>query len=531
MGSNGDAREEYLVRGAYLACEYGTHHRRLNLPRSHGVYIKDKEHCLMNAADCKPGEGQGYNIPPFGICQAPDFPRGGKETILLKTETVNPLTGETYRDVNGRTMKFEDNVKGCRCEAIFENNMWQNTHSKTLVCLKGETPYPALTTGSFLYCKYGGHVYPINSGQPDLDPPKADATLLALTQETEIKPELIPLAQGASAALNSATNAALLLIRGGKISVGKNTINTVYCDAKTGELYVDLYEATAAFGGKYMPEMPFDLSFGVKNIFNNPFINFSKDRSGKIISSNGDLYMEFTLSSADGNATATRYTADGKYAFAMFSSGYFQQDGKHLVKFDYVQKSMDSLGWGTDNNTPKEITKSQQVVDAVASRINNADVQTKKEYIWNYLQEHLGTSDTHTAAIMGNMQQESNFSQTNAQDFAYPGLDNPEYIDKYSAKDGVGWGLLQWTYHTRKQGLLDYANENGASVGDITTQLEWLAYEVNNVSPYKSNFKKFLQQPDIESATKYFCENIEQAGTPEMDSRIKYAKSILDEFG
>jgi hypothetical protein len=173
MGSNGNAREEYLVRGAYPVCEYGTHHRRLNLPWSHGVYIKDKEHCLMNAADCKPGEGQGYNIPPFGICQAPNFPRGGKDTVLLKTETVNPLTGETYRDANGRSIKFEDNVKGCRCEAFFEG-MWQNTHSKTLVCLKGETPYPALTTGSFLYCKYGGHVYPINSGQPMLDPPKAD---------------------------------------------------------------------------------------------------------------------------------------------------------------------------------------------------------------------------------------------------------------------------------------------------------------------------------------------------------------------
>jgi hypothetical protein len=173
MGSNGNVQEEYLVRGAYLACEYGTHHRRLNLPWSHGVYIKDKEHCLMNAADCKPGEGQGYNIPPFGICQAPNFPRGGKDTVLLKTETVNPLTGETYKDANGRSIKFDDNVKGCRCEAFFEG-MWQNTHSKTLVCLKGETPYPALTTGSFLYCKYGGHVYPINSGQPMLDPPKAE---------------------------------------------------------------------------------------------------------------------------------------------------------------------------------------------------------------------------------------------------------------------------------------------------------------------------------------------------------------------
>jgi hypothetical protein len=174
-GSSDNAPEEYLVRGAYLACTYGTHHRRLNLPRSHGVYIKDRDHCLMNAADCKPGEGQGYNIPPFGICRAPGFPRGDKPTVLLKTETKNPLTGEPYRDGNGRTVNAEENVKGCRCEAAFVDNLWQNTHSKTLVHLKGEPLYPALTTNSCLVCEYGGLVYPINSGQEALDPPKAIA--------------------------------------------------------------------------------------------------------------------------------------------------------------------------------------------------------------------------------------------------------------------------------------------------------------------------------------------------------------------
>jgi hypothetical protein len=252
--------------------------------------------------------------------------------------------------------------------------MWQNTHSKTLVCLKGETPYPALTTGSFLYCKYGGHVYPINSGQPMLDPPKADAELLALTQETEIQPALVPLAQGASKTQNSSNNSGLTLIGGGKIYIGGNAINTVYCDAKTGELYVDLYEATAAFGGKYIPEVPFNLSPGIKNIFYNPFISINKDKSGKIFSPNGDMYIRYTLSSEKGTATATRYTADGKYAFAMFSSGYFQQDGKQLVKLDYIQNSMNSLGWGTDNGKTKEITQSPQIADAIrakAIKVNN----------------------------------------------------------------------------------------------------------------------------------------------------------------
>jgi hypothetical protein len=520
MGSNGNVQEEYLVRGAYLACEYGTHHRRLNLPWSHGVYIKDKEHCLMNAADCKPGEGQGYNIPPFGICQAPNFPRGGKDTVLLKTETVNPLTGETYRDANGRSIKFEDNVKGCRCEAVFEKNMWQNTHSKTLVCLKGETPYPALTTGSFLYCKYGGHVYPINSGQPMLDPPKADVELLALIQETEIQPELIPLAQGAAGATP-------VRIPGATISVDGKTINSVY--SYSGKVYVDFFEAIRAY----------EMHTSLKS-------NYETDGivKGSIQTSYKYRKVEYTLDLAKGTASYTLY-ALGRNSITkkelwvayknisnvntsmFFINNAKQSERKYLVEFDYLHQLMCNLG----NAEDKTITTNLKGgLPGIQAQINNADVQTKKEYIWNYLTENLGTSDIHTAAIMGNMQQESGFSQTNAQNSDYPGLENPEYIDKYDAYDNVGWGLLQWTFYSRKQELLKYANESGKSIGDITLQLEFLVYEVNNVSPYENRFQQFLRQPDIESATRYFCEKIEEAGTPEMDSRIRYAKSILEEF-
>ena len=130
--------------------------------------------------------------------------------------------------------------------------------------------------------------------------------------------------------------------------------------------------------------------------------------------------------------------------------------------------------------------------------INEADMETKKEYIWNYLVNEFGLSEMHAAAIMGNIQQESNFSATNAQNsYGYPGDDDVEYIDKYAIKDNIGWGLIQWTYYTRKQGLLDYAVSKGASVGDITIQLEYLFYEVYD-GPYKSKFQTFLQITDID---------------------------------
>lgn len=49
------------------------------------------------------------------------------------------------------------------------------------------------------------------------------------------------------------------------------------------------------------------------------------------------------------------------------------------------------------------------------------------------------------------MQVESNFSSTNAQNsYGYLGDDDTDYIKIYSATDSAGWGLIQWTYHTRK---------------------------------------------------------------------------------
>ncbi|WP_010502957.1 DUF4280 domain-containing protein [Paenibacillus elgii] len=57
------AEQKYVVRGATLKCSLGTDPGVLNLPKSHGVYIKKKP--VMTVADCTPD-----NIGCFGFCQA-----------------------------------------------------------------------------------------------------------------------------------------------------------------------------------------------------------------------------------------------------------------------------------------------------------------------------------------------------------------------------------------------------------------------------------------------------------------------------
>jgi hypothetical protein len=176
-----ERRHPYLVRGAHLKCSFGSHHSILDMPRSHGVYVgKSKDAPLLNAADCKFGEGYGYNIRPFGVCGSPDC-RGG-ETVSIESETENPATGKAYKDGYGNPVKSGAKVQGHPCRAVVVG-MWHDTNPATVVRLKGEPFYEALTTESFLLCKYGGEIRPVDSGQPPLEPPKMDFDAIALAYE------------------------------------------------------------------------------------------------------------------------------------------------------------------------------------------------------------------------------------------------------------------------------------------------------------------------------------------------------------
>ena len=113
-----------------------------------------------------------------------------------------------------------------------------------------------------------------------------------------------------------------------------------------------------------------------------------------------------------------------------------------------------------------------------------------KKTIWEYLKAK-GFSDVATAAIMGNMEAESNCVSCRLQgDFSTDYQKSREYtalVDKgdisreqfvYNGPGGGGYGLCQWTYWPRKAGLYDLAKSQGVSVGDEFIQVEWLVREL-----------------------------------------------------
>ncbi|MNZ52539.1 hypothetical protein D3C78_703850 [compost metagenome] len=121
----------YIVRGAHMACECGTHRRRINLPQSHGAYVNGKP--MLHEEDNKPD-----NIPYFGICFS-EMNQSG-ETIYLISEDGQKISGKP-------------------CMPRFMDK-WLLAQETAQVDGKA-----ALTTESFLVCDLMGKVYFLSTGQ------------------------------------------------------------------------------------------------------------------------------------------------------------------------------------------------------------------------------------------------------------------------------------------------------------------------------------------------------------------------------
>lgn len=124
---------------------------------------------------------------------------------------------------------------------------------------------------------------------------------------------------------------------------------------------------------------------------------------------------------------------------------------------------------------------------------------TTEEKIWNFLKSK-GLNSFAIAGLMGNLYAESGLNPKNLQNsyekkLGYTDEAYTAAVDcgKYTnfAKDAAGYGLAQWTYHTRKAALLAYARSMGKSVGDLGTQLGFLMKELTgNYAGVLSELKK-----------------------------------------
>lgn len=106
--------------------------------------------------------------------------------------------------------------------------------------------------------------------------------------------------------------------------------------------------------------------------------------------------------------------------------------------------------------------------------------------IYQKLKAAIG-NDYGVCGLMGNLKAESNMRANNLQntyakkfgmsDEQYTeAVDNGSYIN--FVKDRAGYGLAQWTYWSRKDKLLKYAQASGASIGDEDMQIGFMLGEL-----------------------------------------------------
>ena len=107
--------------------------------------------------------------------------------------------------------------------------------------------------------------------------------------------------------------------------------------------------------------------------------------------------------------------------------------------------------------------------------------------IWRYFRGK-GLADCGTAGLMGDLYAESGLRPNNLQNTFEKklGLSDAEYTARVDSgayanfvRDGAGYGLAQWTYWSRKESLLNYAQAAGKSIGDLEMQLDFLWEELN----------------------------------------------------
>lgn len=144
------------------------------------------------------------------------------------------------------------------------------------------------------------------------------------------------------------------------------------------------------------------------------------------------------------------------------------------------------------------------------------------------------------SALAGNWRKECGFKANNLQnsfqkklghtDESYTkAVDDGSY--KNFVRDGAGYGCAQWTYWSRKQGLLDYAKEKGVSIGDEEMQFEYAWKELSQ--GYKSVLSALKTAKSVKEASYIVLTQYERPanqGEKEQAERTLYGEEFYKKY-
>ena len=152
-----------------------------------------------------------------------------------------------------------------------------------------------------------------------------------------------------------------------------------------------------------------------------------------------------------------------------------------------------------------------------------------------------GMTEAGVAGLMGNLYAESGLRANNLQntgekklgmtDAEYTeAVDNGSYPLEKFEKDGFGYGLAQWTWHSRKRALYEFMKKNGVSIGDKTTQCAFLLKEIKG---YKHVYEVLTTTDSVQEASDVVLLEYERPANQSdavKKKRAGYGQKYYDKF-
>ena len=164
---------------------------------------------------------------------------------------------------------------------------------------------------------------------------------------------------------------------------------------------------------------------------------------------------------------------------------------------------------------------------------------TTEQKIWNFLYSKIGNAYG-VAGLMGNLYAESGLNSNNLQNTYNTklGLTDAQYTEQVDngtytnfVKDSAGYGLAQWTYYSRKQNLLNYAQSSSASIGDLEMQLNFLYKELSgNYSTVLGTLKAATSVLEASNIVLTKFEAPADQGTSVQTKRAGYGQTYYDKY-
>ena len=173
-----------------------------------------------------------------------------------------------------------------------------------------------------------------------------------------------------------------------------------------------------------------------------------------------------------------------------------------------------------------------------ATSVSAPEVSDPEKTIWDFLYGKLGNAYG-AAGMMGNLYAESALRPNNLQNTYEKklGLSDAEYtvaVDSGTytnfVRDSAGYGLAQWTYWSRKEALLQFAQAAGKSIGDLQMQLDFLWKELQGYTSVLNTLKTATTVKAASDAVLIGYERPADQSDAVKEKRAGYGQKYFDKY-